>query len=348
MYDPRTGRWVGLPVSEPPQASNIRPRNFRRRRGCISSFVVVFIAAILLVITLTFLVWRNSSFPQGISRSRDQQAALTAIAKIPTLAPIATTGVVIVLPTNTRIPTSTPAPTVTQRPLERIAAGNAVRRTFMSGGANLSRCGYGYVAAEPTYSFYLGNSVRSLQIDFRSQGDTTLLVRGPSGHELCNDDYDGYNPRILIDYPPEGTYHVWVGSYNPNERLSGNLIIQATIQSAQRPEQPAPSHVIPPSNQRATAPRGAVRLNNGIGLTNGRQMNDGNFQVEGYCHRALMDVEHDHTDWFCKNDRIRVRLTVENLDEICRQTYRHSGAFAIQDGREGRIPAFRWRCYAFQ
>lgn len=41
--------------------------------------------------------------------------------------------------------------------------------------------------------------------------DLTLVVRDPSGRYLCNDDFEGLDPAVLIDRPVSGTYEIWVG-----------------------------------------------------------------------------------------------------------------------------------------
>ncbi len=68
---------------------------------------------------------------------------------------------------------------------------------------------------EPDYvlAFTSGEYVLSFFIE--SRDDTTLVVRTPDGEWLCNDDYNnagGLNPAVLLESPPDGTYHVWVGA----------------------------------------------------------------------------------------------------------------------------------------
>jgi large exoprotein involved in heme utilization and adhesion len=47
-----------------------------------------------------------------------------------------------------------------------------------------------------------------------SRADTTLAVRAPDGTWLCNDDFQGLNPGIVIQRPASGEYRVWIGTYN--------------------------------------------------------------------------------------------------------------------------------------
>lgn len=44
-----------------------------------------------------------------------------------------------------------------------------------------------------------------------AEEDLTLVVRDPSGRYLCNDDFEGLDPAVLIDRPASGTYEIWVG-----------------------------------------------------------------------------------------------------------------------------------------
>jgi serine protease Do len=45
------------------------------------------------------------------------------------------------------------------------------------------------------------------------EGDLTLVIRRPDGSYICNDDYEGLDPAVLIDTPAAGQYDIWVGVY---------------------------------------------------------------------------------------------------------------------------------------
>jgi hypothetical protein len=47
-----------------------------------------------------------------------------------------------------------------------------------------------------------------------SRSDTTLVVRAPDGSWLCNDDFQGLNPGVIIPRPASGEYRIWVGTFN--------------------------------------------------------------------------------------------------------------------------------------
>jgi hypothetical protein len=66
-----------------------------------------------------------------------------------------------------------------------------------------------------------------LIISVASGADTTLVVNGPDGRFLCDDDggVNGLNPSIRIDRPRSGRYEIWVGSYRAgsNDRARLNI-----------------------------------------------------------------------------------------------------------------------------
>jgi hypothetical protein len=86
------------------------------------------------------------------------------------------------------------------------------------GGVDLSSIGFtGYVAQAPDFQLYFhpGDLPLSIYVE-QAEGDTVLLVNGPSGNWHYNDDADGLGnrPGIRFDYPEEGRYDIWVGSYS--------------------------------------------------------------------------------------------------------------------------------------
>lgn len=89
-----------------------------------------------------------------------------------------------------------------------------------------------------------------------------------------------------------------------------------------------------------------VILVGGQGLTNGADLNPGEFQVEYYCSRRGLTTTSDGIDWFCVNNNevAVITLVQSDFDQICRDTYEQETALAQQDG-DGSQPAFQWRCY---
>lgn len=72
----------------------------------------------------------------------------------------------------------------------------------------------GFIDQEPDHRITLNKPFRYLKLQVKSSGDTILLVRGPGG-SWCSDDTSDRNPEISGDWL-EGTYEVWVGSYEEN------------------------------------------------------------------------------------------------------------------------------------
>lgn len=88
-------------------------------------------------------------------------------------------------------------------------------------------------------------------------------------------------------------------------------------------------------------------LQNGIGLTNSQPVNNGEFQVEGYCAylNSSYITETDSVDWYCTvNGRTAVNLIKADFDRICRLTYNNSAAYAMRSATSD-TPAYNWRCY---
>lgn len=106
-----------------------------------------------------------------------------------------------------------------------------------------------------------------------------------------------------------------------------------------------PTHT--PAQPTSSQERVLRLLTNGHGLTTGRQMINGEIEVEGYCSilDARYSVDVDDVNWYCtQNGQRIVTLTDENLNEICRLTYNNPDATAIQ--LAGSQPAvYRWRCF---
>ncbi|WP_461473166.1 hypothetical protein [Pararhodobacter sp.] len=57
----------------------------------------------------------------------------------------------------------------------------------------------------------------------RSSSDLVLAVRSPDGRWQCNDDAFELNPGITLQNAQPGTYHVFVGAYNPGDTGGYNL-----------------------------------------------------------------------------------------------------------------------------
>lgn len=92
----------------------------------------------------------------------------------------------------------------------------------VSAQALSSQC-RGYISAAPNQAITLTTPFNFLRLWVRSQGDTTLVVRAPTGQIYCADDTYGVNPGVDMTGLPPGTYQVFVGSYSPGSRFPYEL-----------------------------------------------------------------------------------------------------------------------------
>ena len=52
-----------------------------------------------------------------------------------------------------------------------------------------------------------------------------MIVNGPNGDWVCNDDQDGLNPGVVFQNPSSGVYDIWVGSYWEGTDMDAQLFI---------------------------------------------------------------------------------------------------------------------------
>ena len=86
----------------------------------------------------------------------------------------------------------------------------------------------GYATAEPDYRLNWSGSSDELRIFFVSDDfeDATLIVNRPDGSWTCNDDAGAtLDPMVVLTDPLEGQYDIWIGSYERDAWLSGELSI---------------------------------------------------------------------------------------------------------------------------
>lgn len=80
--------------------------------------------------------------------------------------------------------------------------------------------------AAPDVNLVYGDGGRMLSFYVESSADATMLISLPNGEWMCNDDYTGTNPGILIDDPEEGLYNVWVGAFSEDSSgATGTLYV---------------------------------------------------------------------------------------------------------------------------
>jgi hypothetical protein len=88
--------------------------------------------------------------------------------------------------------------------LDGLAGGPRDAASFGSGCV-------GFIPVAPQYQFELAAPAR-VSISASSREDATLVVVLPDGTTLCDDDTDGYNPRVTATLGP-GEHLVFVGTY---------------------------------------------------------------------------------------------------------------------------------------
>lgn len=59
--------------------------------------------------------------------------------------------------------------------------------------------------------------------------DLVMVTRTPDGAVLCNDDFEGMSPMVLVTDPTDGLYTVWVGTFGAvMDPVSATLVISET------------------------------------------------------------------------------------------------------------------------
>lgn len=131
-------------------------------------------------------------------------------------------------------------PNYGENELDGFSNTSIVRVPITSGGEinidYLANNCVGFVSDAPDYRLEWKGLADKLSFSFlpdQTNNDATILVSLPDGSWQCNDDIsdDNVNPGITLANPKDGTYNIWVGSYNESEFLDGNLIISEAIPS---------------------------------------------------------------------------------------------------------------------
>ncbi|MBD2138236.1 hypothetical protein H6F32_11685 [Anabaena sp. FACHB-1237] len=81
----------------------------------------------------------------------------------------------------------------------------------------------GFVDKDPDHTLTLQSRFDYLKLQVESPADTTMIIKGPGG-TWCNDDFDRQNPGIVGEWL-EGTYKIWVGSYDKDQYFPYRLKI---------------------------------------------------------------------------------------------------------------------------
>ena len=101
-----------------------------------------------------------------------------------------------------------------------VASGGSVNAAVLGSSCK------GFIASNPDFNvqFQTLFGLIPLAISVQSNADTTLVVQRPDGVYICDDDSGGnLNPRLQINNPQAGVYHVWVGTYGGTGIFSSTL-----------------------------------------------------------------------------------------------------------------------------
>lgn len=89
-----------------------------------------------------------------------------------------------------------------------IRAGGTIAASGLSSGCQ------GSIARAPDYQVTYTAGAQPLIFRTQSAQDTTLVISGPRGEWICDDDSAGSsNAEVLLEKPESGVYDVWVGTY---------------------------------------------------------------------------------------------------------------------------------------
>ena len=86
----------------------------------------------------------------------------------------------------------------------------------------------GYVDQTPDAQLEWSGATEELRIFFTAGDETedaTLLVWSETNEWFCNDDSSSLNPLVVLKRPAEGSYRIWVGSFEVGRPIFGRLSI---------------------------------------------------------------------------------------------------------------------------
>ncbi len=106
----------------------------------------------------------------------------------------------------------------------------------------------GFIAGRPSFTLRYRAGELPLFIGVAADADTTLVVKGPNGQWMCDDDSgDDLNPVISWDNPRSGRYQIWVGRFGTEETVPANLYISEISGPANAVPANAPDFTLEPN-----------------------------------------------------------------------------------------------------
>ncbi|MDQ1674836.1 MAG: hypothetical protein QOC98_3398 [Frankiaceae bacterium] len=162
-----------------------------------------------------------------------------------------------------------------------------------------------------------GHRGQRLQLDLSSDAfDSYLVVTGPEGFNLANDDQDGadtLNSRIVLQFPSDGAYRVSVTSFRSGE--TGAYRLQASA---------------PAANVAVTAPVAAQPIAIGAAIDGRLARGDG--------HRSDGSFEDRYRFHAARGQRVTISLSSDKMDTVLRLA-RPDGTEDVSD--DTRLPGGR-------
>jgi hypothetical protein len=106
----------------------------------------------------------------------------------------------------------------------------------------------GFIAERPSFTLRYRKGELPLYVGVVADTDTTLVVRGPNGQWMCDDDSgDDLNPVISWSNPRSGRYQIWVGRFGTGELAPAQLYISEVSGPADALPQELPDFTLNPN-----------------------------------------------------------------------------------------------------
>lgn len=106
----------------------------------------------------------------------------------------------------------------------------------------------GFIAERPSFTLRYRRGELPLYVGVVADDDTTLVVRGPNGQWMCDDDSgDNLNPVISWKNPRSGRYQIWVGRFGTSDLAPANLYISEIAGPANEVPADAPDYTLAPN-----------------------------------------------------------------------------------------------------